>query len=239
MARPENRSEARALSLTLPLETFNYLALLATLGKLGRTENEVATHILVREAYAMLERGFHEEKIPPAVWHLQETRIVSNMERILGLFRSHEAKATFFVLGWVADHFPEVVKMIAAEGHELDRPALARLEADGGAGGNVQTEAVGRGAVELERGVGLEEMVVRADLNRSVAGVGDRHADRRAADVQRDLAIGGKNLSRPHWIGSWTVTSFVPSGKVASTWTSWIISATPSMTSSTPRMVRP
>ena len=40
MARPENRSEARALSLTLPLETFNYLALLATLGKLGRTENE-------------------------------------------------------------------------------------------------------------------------------------------------------------------------------------------------------
>ncbi len=29
MARPENRSEARALSLTLPIETFNYLALLA------------------------------------------------------------------------------------------------------------------------------------------------------------------------------------------------------------------
>ena len=52
MARPENRSEARPLSLTLPEETFNYLALLATLGKLGRTENEVATHILVREAHA-------------------------------------------------------------------------------------------------------------------------------------------------------------------------------------------
>jgi hypothetical protein len=65
MARPENRSEARALSLTLPLETFNYLALLATLGKLGRTENEVATHILVREVYAMIERGFHETRIPP------------------------------------------------------------------------------------------------------------------------------------------------------------------------------
>jgi polysaccharide deacetylase family protein (PEP-CTERM system associated) len=50
---------------------------------------------------------------------LQETRIVNNMERILGLFRSHEAKATFFVLGWVADRFPEVVKMIADEGHEI------------------------------------------------------------------------------------------------------------------------
>ena len=66
MARPENRSDARALSLTLPIETFNYLVLLATVGKLGRTENEVATHILVREAYSMLERGFHEVKVPPA-----------------------------------------------------------------------------------------------------------------------------------------------------------------------------
>ena len=60
MARPENRSEAQPLSLTLPTETFNYLVLL------GRTENEVATHILVREAYAMLERGFHEKRIPVA-----------------------------------------------------------------------------------------------------------------------------------------------------------------------------
>jgi hypothetical protein len=66
MARPENRSDARALSLTLPIETFNYLVLLATAGKLGRTENEVVTHILVREAYAMLERGFHEMKVPSA-----------------------------------------------------------------------------------------------------------------------------------------------------------------------------
>jgi hypothetical protein len=66
MARPENRSEARSLSLTLPEETFNYLVVLAGLGKLGRTENEVATHILVRETYAMIERGFHERKIPPA-----------------------------------------------------------------------------------------------------------------------------------------------------------------------------
>jgi len=66
MARPENRSEARALNLTLPSEAFEYLVLLATLGKLGRTENEVATHILVREVYGMLERGFHEQRIPAA-----------------------------------------------------------------------------------------------------------------------------------------------------------------------------
>ena len=44
MARPENRSEARSLSLTLPEETFNYLVLLATLGKLGRTETRLQPH---------------------------------------------------------------------------------------------------------------------------------------------------------------------------------------------------
>jgi hypothetical protein len=63
MARPENRSEARSLNLTLPEETFNYLVLLATRGKLGRTENEVATHILMREAYAMHQARFHEQRI--------------------------------------------------------------------------------------------------------------------------------------------------------------------------------
>jgi hypothetical protein len=62
MARPENRSESRALSVTLPLETFNYLVLLASLGKMGRTENEIATHILVQEVEALIERRVHEPR---------------------------------------------------------------------------------------------------------------------------------------------------------------------------------
>jgi hypothetical protein len=62
MARPENRSESRALSVTLPLETFNYLVLLAALGKMGRTENEIATHILVQEVEALIERRIHEPR---------------------------------------------------------------------------------------------------------------------------------------------------------------------------------
>jgi len=46
MARPENRSEARSLSLTLPEETFNYLVWLATLGKLGRARGDVDAQVL-------------------------------------------------------------------------------------------------------------------------------------------------------------------------------------------------
>jgi polysaccharide deacetylase family protein (PEP-CTERM system associated) len=70
-----------------------------------------------------VECWFHaynlKEQVPPSTWHLQPTRVVANVRKILDLFRTHDTKATFFVLGWVADHFPDVVKMIDAEGHEV------------------------------------------------------------------------------------------------------------------------
>jgi len=64
MARPENPPAARSRRLTLPDAALNHLVLLSTLGKLGRTENEVATHILVREVYLMQERGFDQRRVP-------------------------------------------------------------------------------------------------------------------------------------------------------------------------------
>jgi len=45
----------------------------------GRTENEVATHILVREAYVMHQRGFHEQRIPAA----DQTTILGGLARNL------------------------------------------------------------------------------------------------------------------------------------------------------------
>jgi hypothetical protein len=66
MARPENRSEGRSISISLPQRTFDYLVHLANLGFLGKTENEVATHILVSQAQAMYKDDYHNWKIPPA-----------------------------------------------------------------------------------------------------------------------------------------------------------------------------
>jgi polysaccharide deacetylase family protein (PEP-CTERM system associated) len=56
---------------------------------------------------------------PKCTWHLQPSRIVQNMEMLLELMRANHTKATFFILGWVADHYPEVVRMIDQEGHEI------------------------------------------------------------------------------------------------------------------------
>jgi polysaccharide deacetylase family protein (PEP-CTERM system associated) len=59
------------------------------------------------------------EKAPRSTWHLQASRVEKNMAGLLHLLRSHKTKATFFVLGWVADHFPDAVRMIEADGHEI------------------------------------------------------------------------------------------------------------------------
>ncbi len=52
-------------------------------------------------------------------WDSIPCRVEANVDRILGLLDDHGAKGTFFTLGWVAERFPNVVKKIVANGHEL------------------------------------------------------------------------------------------------------------------------
>lgn len=52
-------------------------------------------------------------------WENFEQRVDRNTRNILELFARHDVKATFFTLGWVAEQFPELVRDIAAAGHEV------------------------------------------------------------------------------------------------------------------------
>lgn len=52
-------------------------------------------------------------------WDSISCRVENNTHKILDMFARHEAKATFFVLAWVAERYPALVKRIVAEGHEL------------------------------------------------------------------------------------------------------------------------
>ncbi|MEP7116483.1 MAG: XrtA system polysaccharide deacetylase [Acidobacteriota bacterium] len=52
-------------------------------------------------------------------WTSFESRVCRNTDRILDLFAAADVHATFFVLGWVAERFPELVRRIHAAGHEL------------------------------------------------------------------------------------------------------------------------
>ncbi len=52
-------------------------------------------------------------------WQRQESRILPNICRILKLFEEHDVTATFFVLGWIAERYPEIVRTILKYGHEI------------------------------------------------------------------------------------------------------------------------
>jgi polysaccharide deacetylase family protein (PEP-CTERM system associated) len=52
-------------------------------------------------------------------WNSRECRVERNVDRILGLLDSHNTKATFFTLGWIAERYPQLVRQIVAQGHEL------------------------------------------------------------------------------------------------------------------------
>ena len=56
---------------------------------------------------------------PQEDWSKLESRVVQNTTRILDLLDSKKVKATFFVLGWIAEHHPDVVKEISLRGHEI------------------------------------------------------------------------------------------------------------------------
>jgi polysaccharide deacetylase family protein (PEP-CTERM system associated) len=54
-----------------------------------------------------------------ADWDKCESRVERNTARLLDLFGKHGVDATFFVLGWVADRFPDLVREIERRGHEV------------------------------------------------------------------------------------------------------------------------
>lgn len=52
-------------------------------------------------------------------WDAKTLRVGNNVDRILDLFDRYDAKATFFVLGWVAERLPHAVRALVERGHEV------------------------------------------------------------------------------------------------------------------------
>lgn len=60
-----------------------------------------------------------EKHVRREQWGEFESRVVLNTHRILQLLDRHRVKATFFVLGWVARRYPQLVREIHGCGHEI------------------------------------------------------------------------------------------------------------------------
>src|SRR5689334_4674061 len=61
--------------------------------------------------------GAFNQFIQRGQWYRFETRLEQNAQKALDLLDRFGVKATFFVLGWVADRYPELVRRVAERGH--------------------------------------------------------------------------------------------------------------------------
>lgn len=76
-------------------------------------------HLLTVALEDYFHVGAFNRTIQRRQWYRFEPRLERNTLKALELLDRHQIKATFFVLGWVADHCPEIVKEVAKRGHEI------------------------------------------------------------------------------------------------------------------------
>jgi peptidoglycan/xylan/chitin deacetylase (PgdA/CDA1 family) len=63
--------------------------------------------------------GAFETRIARGDWDSYPSRVEANTERLLDLFDAAQVHATFFVLGWIAERHPRLVRALVARGHEV------------------------------------------------------------------------------------------------------------------------
>ncbi|MBD3403604.1 DUF3473 domain-containing protein [candidate division GN15 bacterium] len=59
------------------------------------------------------------ERYPQETWQTLPSTLAVNVRRLLSLFHEKQVKATWFILGWCAEHHPVIIEEIAALGHEI------------------------------------------------------------------------------------------------------------------------
>jgi polysaccharide deacetylase family protein (PEP-CTERM system associated) len=62
-------------------------------------------------------------------WLRMPCRVERNVDLILAMLDAHQARATFFTLGWIAERYPALVRNIVSQGHELASHGYAHQRA--------------------------------------------------------------------------------------------------------------
>jgi polysaccharide deacetylase family protein (PEP-CTERM system associated) len=77
------------------------------------------THVLSVDVEDYFQVEAFAGSVDRGCWEQWPSRVVDNTQRVLDLFDVHNAKATFFFVGWVAARFPHLVREVQSRGHEL------------------------------------------------------------------------------------------------------------------------
>ena len=79
----------------------------------------VALNLLTVDVEDYFQVSGFAHAVPPDTWDARTSRVVDNTTRLLDLFDEADVRGTFFILGWVADRFPALVRRVAKAGHQI------------------------------------------------------------------------------------------------------------------------
>ncbi len=94
-----------------------------------REVNSKITNAMSVDVEDYFQVSAFEKNIDPSDWDKLPCRVEHNTHKILELFKQANIHSTFFVLGWVAERYPELVREIVTHGHELASHGYAHQRA--------------------------------------------------------------------------------------------------------------
>jgi polysaccharide deacetylase family protein (PEP-CTERM system associated) len=77
------------------------------------------THAMTVDVEDYFHVAAFNKVIDPSTWDSWPCRVEQNTNTLLALFDRNKIKITFFILGWVAERYPELIKRIHQQGHEI------------------------------------------------------------------------------------------------------------------------
>ena len=115
--------------------------------------------------------------ISPSAWGGFESRVVANTTRLLDLLDRHQVKGTFFVLGWIAARYPDLVRAIAARGHEIASHGMSHQRDRDPDPGGISQRDPGQQAVAGRSGAGSGAGLPGGNLfDHAAVTLGARHS---------------------------------------------------------------
>jgi len=82
-------------------------------------DKHIPIHCLTVDVEDYFQVAAFRHSVSMGDWDRMPSRVEDNTAKVLELFDELEVKATFFVLGWIAEKFPGIVRRISQAGHEL------------------------------------------------------------------------------------------------------------------------
>jgi len=80
--------------------------------------HSTTTHFFTVDVEEYFQVKALESVVSPNEWLSQPSRVARSIDELLACLDRHGVRGTFFVLGWLAEHRPAVVRAIAEAGHE-------------------------------------------------------------------------------------------------------------------------